>query len=103
MDRRNSQRCRFRKESIVPLRDLFACMTLLLMPSCAPIQKYRPAPLSPAETASRLVARSLEDSGLRRFVEQSLNQQLSPWPPNSWDLRLLTLAAFYFNPALDAA
>jgi outer membrane protein TolC len=70
---------------------------------CAPVQRYRPQPLSPAETASSLAARSLNDSGLKRFVEHILGHEVSPWPPQVWDLRLLTLAAFYFNPALDAA
>src|SRR5215471_4051535 len=41
--------------------------------------------------------------GWRRFIEQNLGHELSPWPPQAWDLRLLTLAAFYFNPVLDAA
>jgi len=26
---------------------------------------------------------------------------MSPWPPKSWDLQTLSLAALYFNPALD--
>src|SRR6516225_11510267 len=79
------------------------CIVLFFVPGCAPVQRYRPAPLAPAETASSLAARSLNDSGLRRFVEQNLGQELNPWPPLEWDLRMLTLAAFYFNPALDAA
>jgi outer membrane protein TolC len=28
---------------------------------------------------------------------------VSPWPPKSWDLQTLSLAALYFNPALDSA
>ena len=78
-------------------------IVLFFVPGCAPVQRYRPAPLAPAETASSLAARSLNDSGPRRFVEQNLGQELNPWPPLGWDLRMLTLAAFYFNPALDAA
>jgi outer membrane protein TolC len=76
---------------------------LFFVPGCAPVQRYRPAPLTPAETASRLKGRGLDDSRLRPFVEQNLGQELNPWPPQVWDLHLLTLAAFYFNPALDAA
>ena len=78
------------------------CIVLFFVPGCAPVQRYRPAPLAPAETASSLAARSLNDAGLRRFVEQNFGQELNPWPPLEWDLRMLTLAAFYFNPALDA-
>ena len=79
------------------------CIVLFFVPGCAPVQRYRPAPLAPAETASSLAARSLNDSGLRRFVEQNLGQELNPWPQPGWDLRMLTLAALYFNSALDAA
>jgi outer membrane protein TolC len=28
---------------------------------------------------------------------------VSPWPPRSWDLQTLSLAALYFNPVLDLA
>jgi len=83
-------------------RVTFVWIVLFFTAGCAPVQRYRPAPLSPAETASRLKARGLDDSGLRRFVEQN-GHGLSQWPPQAWDLRLLTLAAFYFSPTLDAA
>jgi outer membrane protein TolC len=73
------------------------------MPGCAPVQRYRPQPLSPAETASSLAARILNDPGLRQFAEQNLGQTLDAWPPKAWDLRLLTLAAFYFSPTLETA
>lgn len=93
----------FTKERIAPCGHVFAYIALLLMAGCAPVQRYRPAPLSPAETAASLAGRSLDDSGFRRFVEQNLGHELSPWSLRAWDLRLLTLAAFYFNPTLDAA
>src|SRR6516164_3625134 len=84
-------------------RVTFVWIVLFFTAGCAPVQRYRPAPLAPTETASSLAARSLNDSGLRRFVEQNLGQELNPWPPLEWDLRMLTLAALYFNSALDAA
>ncbi len=93
----------FTKERIAPCRHVLACIALLLMAGCAPVQRYRPAPLSPAETASSLEVRSLLDPGLQRFVERNLGHEFGAWPPKAWDLRLLTLAAFYFNPTLDAA
>lgn len=74
----------------------------ILMASCMPVQKYRPAPLPPSATASKLEARTLDDPGLVSFVEQSLGHSVE-WPPKQWDLRLLTLAAFYFNPQLETA
>src|SRR6516225_8601794 len=84
-------------------RVTFVCIVLFFMGGCTPVQRYRPAPLAPAQTASSLAARSLNDPGLRRFVEQNLGHELNPWPPQGWDLPMLTLAAFYFSPELDAA
>ena len=75
----------------------------LLMAACAPVRRYRPVPLSPTETASSLEARTLLDSGLRHYIEQHGGQKLGTWPPQAWDLRLLTLAALYFNPAMNAS
>jgi outer membrane protein, heavy metal efflux system len=74
-----------------------------LITGCAPVQRYRPQPLSPAETAASLEARNLLDPGLRQFIERNGSRELGAWPPKTWDLRLLTLAAFHFNPTLEAA
>src|SRR6516164_9741966 len=84
-------------------RVTFVCIVLFFMGGCTPVQRYRPAPLAPAQTASSLAARSLNDPVLRRFVEQNLGHELNPWPPQGWDLPMLTLAAFYFSPELDTA
>ncbi len=67
---------------------------------CA-VQRYPPVPLAPADTASRLEIRAFADPGLRRFVGKNLGHAVSPWPPQTWDLSTLTLAAFYFNPLLE--
>ncbi len=75
---------------------------IAMMSGCAPVQRYRPQPLSPAETASGLETRTLEEPGLRSFLEKSLGESMA-WPPKAWDLRMLTPAAFYFNPRLEAA
>lgn len=84
-------------------RTLITVGAALLMAACAPVQRYRPVPLSPTQTASSFEARGLLDPGLRRYIEQHGGQRLGTWPPQAWDLRLLTLAALYFNPALDAS
>jgi cobalt-zinc-cadmium efflux system outer membrane protein len=87
----------------VGLRYLGVCAGIaLMMTCCTPAQRYRPAPLSLAETASKLEARTLDDPGLEAFIEKSLGRPMG-WPPGVWDLRLLTLAAFYFNPQLETA
>jgi cobalt-zinc-cadmium efflux system outer membrane protein len=75
---------------------------ILSLAGCA-AQRYQAAPIVPSATASRLESRNLADSGLQLFVEQNLGQPVSPWPPATWDLQTLSLAALYFNPALDSA
>jgi cobalt-zinc-cadmium efflux system outer membrane protein len=75
-------------------------VTSCLLAGCA-AQRYRSAPIVPSATASQFEARSLADAGLRSFEERNLGHPVSPWPPKSWDLQTLSLAALYFNPALD--
>ena len=82
---------------------LFLCIVSVLpLTSCA-IERYRAAPIVPAETASRFEARNLGDPGLQSFVEKSLGQPISPWPPKLWDLQTLSLMALYFSPEMQAA
>lgn len=80
----------------------FLCLMGCLLAGCA-AQRYKPAPIVPATTASQFEARNLTDPGLRSFAEKSLGHSLSPWPPQKWDLQMLGLAALYFNPTLDSA
>src|ERR1700694_40283 len=75
---------------------------ILSLAGCA-AQRYQAAPIVASATASRLESRSLVDSGLQLFVEQNLGHSVSPWPLATWDLQTLSLAALYFNPALDSA
>jgi outer membrane protein, heavy metal efflux system len=77
-------------------------VTICLLAGCA-VQRYTPAPIVASTTASRFESRSLADTGLRFFEERNLGHPVSPWPPKSWDLQTLSLAALYFNPALDLA
>jgi len=72
----------------------------LLFVNCA---GYRPRLVTPAQTALTLEARSLHDPRLRTFIARVQGWELEPWPPSCWDLHLLTLVAFYFNPQLAAA
>ena len=75
---------------------------ILSLAGCA-AQRYQAAPIVASATASRFESRNLADSGLQSFVEQNLGHPVSPWPPATWDLQTLSLAALYFNPALDSA
>ncbi len=84
------------RKGIVSLSGVF------LLTGCA-VQRYRPAPIVASVTASRFESRSLADPGLQSFEEQNLGRSVSPWPPKTWDLQALSLAALYFNPALESA
>jgi outer membrane protein TolC len=75
---------------------------ILSLAGCA-AQRYQVAPIVASATASRLESRNLADPGLQSFVEQNLGHSVSPWPPATWDFQTLSLAALYFNPALDSA
>lgn len=80
----------------------FLCLVSCLLAGCA-AQRYKPSPIVPATTASQFEARNLADPGLRSFVEKTLGHSVSPWPPQKWNLQMLSLAALYFNPTLDLA
>jgi len=67
------------------------------------VERYRPAPLIPADSAMAFEARRLSNSGLRAFEEAALGRSISPWPLVEWDLQSLSLAAEYFNPELAEA
>lgn len=62
-----------------------------------------PAPLAPERSAAGLEARTLDDPGLRAFVEANLDPPPPRWPPARWDLRTLTWAALYYQPDLDVS
>jgi cobalt-zinc-cadmium efflux system outer membrane protein len=82
---------------------LFVCAAIILaLTGCTPTQRFRSAPLFPSETATKLEARTLDDPGLKAFIQKSLGRPMD-WPPKAWNLRLLTLAAFYFNPQIQVA
>src|SRR5260370_41973803 len=83
-------------------KGIFSLLGVFLLTGCA-VQRYRPAPIVASATASRFESRNLADSGLQSFEEQNLGRSVSPWPPKTWDLQTLLLAALYFNPALDSA
>ena len=80
----------------------FMLPALVLVTSCARY-KYQDAPISPLAQAASLEARSLDDPDLRSWMKQAAGYQPTSWPLESWDLKALTLAAFYFNPELDVA
>jgi outer membrane protein TolC len=69
-----------------------------LLAGCA---TFHPQPVSPEKTAAAFDARSLNDDGLRAFLET--NHVAGGWPRDSWDLNGLLFAAFYYQPVLAEA
>jgi outer membrane protein, heavy metal efflux system len=82
---------------------LVICFLALCTAGCIKVQKFHPAPISPAASASQLEARTLDNPALEKFLETNLGRKLNPWPPKSWDLRMLSLAAIYYSPAMEQA
>lgn len=64
---------------------------------------FEAKPLDASENLSRLEQRSLNDSGLRKFVETNLHKTFTEWPPDPLDFETLTLVTLYFSPDLNAA
>jgi outer membrane protein TolC len=62
---------------------------------------FQPRPLSPGASVSGFESRSLEAPGLRVFL--AANHLAPPARGAAWSLRTLTLAAFYYAPALAEA
>jgi len=79
------------------------CLTLLLCGLAGGCARFEPRPLLPAQTASALESRALDDPGLRSFLEKNLARDLSAWPARTWDFEMLALAALYYHPDLEVA
>jgi cobalt-zinc-cadmium efflux system outer membrane protein len=86
--------------SIRPLALPIPALGLMLLVSCV---HYHAQPIDPSLTVQALGARRLDDPGLGTFVQANAEPRPETWPPQAWDLRALTLAAFYFHPDLDVA
>jgi outer membrane protein TolC len=80
-----------------PLRPRLGGVALCLALSACATQHYDPQPLDAASGAQALAARSLDSAELKRTIHAPA------WPPPAWNLEMLTLAAFHFNPDLEAA
>ena len=74
------------------------CAGLALVAGCA---TFNPQPISSEKTAAAFDTRSLTDENLHAFLET--NHVAVPAPGGAWDLKQLTLAAFYYQPALAEA
>jgi outer membrane protein, heavy metal efflux system len=63
--------------------------------------RFESKPLSAVQTAEAFRRRTLTDPGLKAYLAS--NQLAVAWPPQTWDFKALTLAAFYYHPDLDVA
>lgn len=82
-------------------RLLCAAIALACVAGCGR-QAYREQPLEPEAGEQAYRARTLSADELRDyFVAQ--NHAVTPWPPVSWDLPSLTLAAVLYHPEIELA
>ncbi|MGA2586408.1 MAG: TolC family protein [Candidatus Aminicenantales bacterium] len=63
--------------------------------------RYQPKPVSAARVLEDFEARRLDAPELKNHLFAA--RVVSEWPPASWDLKALTLAALYYHPDLDVA
>ncbi|KIG11197.1 outer membrane efflux protein [Burkholderia sp. MR1] len=75
-------------------------IVLTLLAGCA---TYHAEPMAPARLARQFEQRSLASDDLRAFLAKALGHPVQPWPVARWNQRMLTLAAWDYNPALDVA
>lgn len=86
------------------LRPGLTGIALCLALSACAAGHYDAQPLDAASSAHALAARSLDAPELKRYIESKYQGKATlAWPPPAWNLELLTLAAFHFNPGLEAA
>lgn len=75
---------------------LWPAITMALLAGCA---QFHPKPISAEQAADNFGSRSLSNPGLQQFL--AANQEATN--PPQWDLKALTLVAFYYQPALAEA
>lgn len=73
-------------------------LVIALLAGCA---RFDSQPISSDKTAADFDARSLTNEDFHAFLETI--HAGGEWPRRSWDLNTLTLAAFYYQPALAEA
>jgi outer membrane protein TolC len=79
---------------------MMVCIPIVASTGCA---RFARRPISAAQTAATIDKRSLADSGLKSFLERNLKREFAQWPAETWDLDMLTVAAFYYQPSLEVA
>jgi cobalt-zinc-cadmium efflux system outer membrane protein len=75
-------------------------LVLGLLAGCV---RYEPRPIDADASARAWSVRTLDDPGLRSFIEKASAESGAQWPLEAWDLDHLTLAAIYEQPDLELA
>jgi len=63
--------------------------------------RYHPKPIEASKSLADYETRRLDSPVLKSFLQNRAG--VKEWPPQAWDLRALTLAAYYYSPDLDIA
>ena len=84
-------------------RRLAILMVVALAASLSGCGRFHERPISASQSLALFEARSLSDEGLRQSLEAGLKYRLVPWPPQRWDLHLLTRVALHYHPDLEVA
>ena len=80
------------------------CLSIICVGLVSGCAHFEPKPLLPKQVADALQSRTLTDARLLSFIKTNAPKTaVSNWPPQSWDLRLLTLAALYYHPDIETA
>jgi outer membrane protein TolC len=73
----------------------------VVLAAAAACVRFHPKPIAPVKAMEDFEARRLDAPELRDFLLR--NQDAKDWPPAAWDIKSLTLAAFYYHPDMDVA
>ncbi|KVK80932.1 divalent cation transporter [Burkholderia cepacia] len=69
-----------------------------LLAGCA---TYHPQPIALTQLAQQFEQRTLNSDDIHAYLVRELGHDVETWPLPRWNRELLTLAAWYYNPALD--
>ncbi len=76
-------------------------LTALFLTASFSCIRYQPRPITVQKSLANYEERRLDSPELGQFL--IANHEVDSWPPAVWDLKSLTLVAFYFNPQIDTA
>lgn len=78
-------------------------LSLLIITMLSGCAAYHAKPLELPSMLKSYEYRTMDNQELHKFIAANLGQNSTPWPLKTWDLKTLTLAAFFYSPDLDVA